>query len=205
MTSENIFGPEDLLPLDFPEARLMTYGYDSHISHFFNGPANQNNIMTYGEDLINRLAGKCSETNGRRIIFVVHSLGGIVLKEALRRSQAAMDQGSDLQDIYESTFAIMFFGTPHRGSDYSNICLTAAKVARATGFNVNKQLLHTLFIGSDHLRLLREKFSSMLESRHWMIDSSPEAYGFKNMVGTHDKVMSSSSGSDASTTNDGAD
>ena len=166
MKPRDIFWPEDLLPIDFPDARVMTYGYDSHISRFFGGPANQNNIMSHGENLLHRLVGRRSITNGRRIIFVVHSLGGIVLKEALRRSRGAVDQNSDLQDTYDSTFAIIFFGTPHRGSDYSNIGLTAANAARAAGLNVIKQLLHNLSISNEYLRMLREEFSRMLESRH---------------------------------------
>ncbi|MCJ1377301.1 hypothetical protein MMC17_000395 [Xylographa soralifera] len=185
---KDTFWPEDLLSVDLPEARVMTYGYDSHVSRFFNGPANQNNIMTHGEDLLHRLAGKRSSTYGRRIIFIVHSLGGIVLKEALRRSRGAMDQDSDLQDIYDSTFAIIFFGTPHRGSDYLNIGLTAANAARAAGLDVNRQVLRTLAPSNDYLRLLREEFSTMLESRHWLVDSFQEAYGFRNIVGLHGKV-----------------
>ncbi|MCJ1396598.1 hypothetical protein MMC18_009489, partial [Xylographa bjoerkii] len=186
-TKEDVFWPEDLLSVNFPSARVMTYGYDSHISHFFNGPANQNNIMTHGEDLLHRLAGKRSDTYGRRIIFIVHSLGGIVLKEALRRSRGAMDQEVDLKDIYNSTFVVIFFGTPHRGSDYSNIGLAAVNAARAAGFDVNKQLLRTLAIDSEYLRLLREEFSKMLESRRWPVVSFQEAHGLKNIAGLHDK------------------
>ncbi|KAF8243556.1 hypothetical protein K440DRAFT_668537, partial [Wilcoxina mikolae CBS 423.85] len=76
-----VYWPEDLLCTDFPNARVLTYGYDSHVSRFFSGPANKNNIYQHGRDLLNSLEAIRRENPNRPIIFVVHSLGGIILKE----------------------------------------------------------------------------------------------------------------------------
>jgi hypothetical protein len=50
----------------------------------------------------------------RPLIFVCHGLGGIIVKSALVHSASRTShQTSHLNSIYVSTFAILFFGTPH--------------------------------------------------------------------------------------------
>ncbi|PVH74731.1 hypothetical protein DL98DRAFT_658590 [Cadophora sp. DSE1049] len=50
----------------------------------------------------------------RPMIFICHSLGGIVLKKALIIANEKADRYSS---ISRDTFGVMFMGTPHRGSD----------------------------------------------------------------------------------------
>jgi hypothetical protein len=50
----------------------------------------------------------------RPIIFICHSLGGIVLKKALI---VAHQKAERYSSISRDTFGVMFMGTPHRGSD----------------------------------------------------------------------------------------
>lgn len=58
-------------------------------------------------------------TSTRPIIFICHGLGGIVVKSALIHSASRTSQfTSHLNAIYVSTFAILFFGTPH---DYIDV------------------------------------------------------------------------------------
>ena len=50
----------------------------------------------------------------RPLIFVCHGLGGIIVKSALIHSASRTShQTSHLNSIYVSTFAVLFFGTPH--------------------------------------------------------------------------------------------
>lgn len=74
------FWPRDLLAKDFPKARIFTYGYDSSVSHFFEGAANVSNIRDHARDLLQRLSGERCDCETRRLIFVAHSLGGLVVK-----------------------------------------------------------------------------------------------------------------------------
>lgn len=66
----------------------------------------------------------------RPIIFVCHSLGGLVVKRALLYCRSVTNEKLEtLRSIYVSTYGILFLGTPHNGSDLAkwghllqNIC-----------------------------------------------------------------------------------
>lgn len=52
---KDIYWPLDLLPEDCPDARILTWGYDSQVSHFFGGPTNQSNIPAHARNLLHGL------------------------------------------------------------------------------------------------------------------------------------------------------
>ena len=74
-----VFWPADLLPDDCPNARILMYGYDTKITKYMAGAANKNSIFSYSKDLLFAICRK--RTLDRPLIFVAHSLGGIVVKE----------------------------------------------------------------------------------------------------------------------------
>lgn len=86
---DGIFWPADLLPDSHQNVRVLTYGYDSNVSHYFQGPANKLNLSQLGEGLLNRMVGERSRSkaSGRPIVFVAHSLGGLLVKEAIIESK----------------------------------------------------------------------------------------------------------------------
>ncbi|PMD42291.1 hypothetical protein L207DRAFT_485775 [Hyaloscypha variabilis F] len=106
---------ESILPDHIPYARIMTFGYNSRIA--FSSSAAQ--LEDKSIELINRLSMKRSSVeNGstRPIVFVCHSLGGILVKKALI---LAHEHSSDenYRNIVDNTKGIAFLGVPHRGSD----------------------------------------------------------------------------------------
>lgn len=115
-THENgIMWLESILPDKIPYARVMTFGYNSTVA--FSSSAAK--LEDKSIDLINRLSMKRSSVeNGstRPIVFVCHSLGGIIVKKALI---LAHERSSDMhyRNILDNTKAIAFLGVPHRGAD----------------------------------------------------------------------------------------
>lgn len=106
---------ESILPDKIPFARIMTFGYNSTIA--FSSSAAK--LEDKSVELINRLSMKRSSVeNGstRPIVFVCHSLGGILVKKALI---LAYERSSDThyRNILDNTKAIAFLGVPHRGAD----------------------------------------------------------------------------------------
>ncbi|OCL01786.1 hypothetical protein AOQ84DRAFT_206150 [Glonium stellatum] len=119
-----------LLPEHIPDARVLTYGYDArtrsseHLTH--------QTLYGHSESLISALSlhRRKTKTERRPIIFLAHSLGGIVVKSALIHSNmAGISHNEHLKAIKLSTYGIMFFGTPHQGTDSASWGKVLANVA----------------------------------------------------------------------------
>ena len=122
-------------------------------------------------------------------MFIAHSLGGIVVKEALRRSRGFETHHGHLRQVYESTAAILFFSTPHGGADPRGLLeLIAEKVVKAAGFTVNEQIVSTLLPTSERLRELRDEFAPMARQEKWVIYSFQEQYGVQILNGKKVKL-----------------
>ncbi|KAK7961899.1 uncharacterized protein PG986_002724 [Apiospora aurea] len=121
------YWPKDLLPVDLPRASILTWGYDSMVTKGFKS-ADKSSLFTHAKNFLFAL-GRAAVPS-RPIIFIAHSLGGIMVKEMLAHSDAS--ENDKHQDIIASTIAILFFGTPHRGSrdlaGYGEVARKAASV-----------------------------------------------------------------------------
>ena len=47
-----LFWPADILPRDFNDLRIMTYGYDSKVTRAFRGPTSKNGIFEHGQSFL---------------------------------------------------------------------------------------------------------------------------------------------------------
>ncbi|KAL8751221.1 MAG: hypothetical protein Q9184_006133 [Pyrenodesmia sp. 2 TL-2023] len=122
-TSEtsNIFWPAQILPpiLEDENARVLVYGYDADVTSFTGGTS-KDKIHNHAEQLVQVLQGnrRIRKATERPIIWVTHSLGGLVVKRALIHSNDIKGAKTEhLRSIYVSTYGILFLGTPHHGSD----------------------------------------------------------------------------------------
>jgi hypothetical protein len=88
--AQGVFWPRDLLKEDFPMARIMTFGYNTNITQGYEA-ANQGNIFSHARNLLYGLEAKRRQAPNRALVFIAHSLGGILVKEVLRRSEADPD------------------------------------------------------------------------------------------------------------------
>ncbi|KAI0547904.1 hypothetical protein F4679DRAFT_552524 [Xylaria curta] len=186
------YWPQDLLPLTVKDARILTYEYDTHIRHVFDGQISQNSVYDISWDFLMAIEAQRKEYVSRPIIFIAHSLGGIVAKEMLRRSDGCHDSRQFLRSIAESTRGIIFFGTPHGGADPRGFLLRIAERAvKAAGFSVNEKIVSTLLPSSERLRELRDDFGPLAMRYHWIIHSFQEQYGVAILGGK--KVVDDSS------------
>ena len=115
------FWPGQLLPpvLEEEKARVLVYGYDADVTSFTDG-ASKDKIHNHAEHLVAELAAnrRIRKATERPIIFVAHSLGGLVVKRALIHSSEIRGQKTEhLRSIWVSAYGILFLGTPHKGSE----------------------------------------------------------------------------------------
>ena len=147
------FWPQALLPYSIPSARILLFAYNSSIL------VNASNAPVHGHanTLLNRLYNKRREENEkhRPIVFIAHSLGGLLVKQALVEAK--------LNPLYTciktSTYGLVFFATPHSGGNGASVAESAAKFCSALTGQPKNSLLKTLEkasllneISKDHFR-----------------------------------------------------
>jgi len=110
--------PSALLGRDIKDARILSFGYDADIINIWK-PASNSRLSNHAEHLVRSLerVRRDSHTENRRIIFVSHSLGGLVTKCALNHSRNAEEH---LRQVERHTIGVMFLGVPHCGADLAS-------------------------------------------------------------------------------------
>lgn len=191
---ECCFWPSDILPTHFPACRILTYGYDSHISHFFTGSSNQTSIGGHARSLLNDLEALRQAEPRRPVVFIAHSLGGLLLKEALRQAwQSDEDEDAGIYGIYESTTATIFLGTPHRGSDLAEWGLMLRRAVKAVRFDTSDVLLKDLRVESTMLDTINDSFARIHEKRKFQIFSFREGKALSILFLKKGKVVKDAS------------
>ncbi|KAK4442424.1 hypothetical protein QBC34DRAFT_25439 [Podospora aff. communis PSN243] len=184
-----VYWPKDLLPLECPRARILAWGYDTVVTKRMAAPSNKNSVLSHAKDLLFSLSR--DRPMNRPIIFVAHSLGGIVTKEMLARSEAAGDLIH--RNIVQSTAAIIFLGTPHRGSQQmAGIGETVRRIASTVlKMDTSPAALNALGLKTTDLERCQESFSQLWRDYDFKVKTFQEGLG---LTGVHigplsDKVV----------------
>lgn len=151
----------DQLASDFPSVKVLSYGYNTTLQ---NSESSQSI-----DDLARAFIGLLStiglaEYSAKPLIFLAHSLGGLVLKTALRYL-ARGDEAE--QQILGNLRLIVFFGVPHRGMHIRHL-------QTIVNGRPNQSLVSMLSTNSDFLPLLEDVFSGILTHRHIRLISAYE-------------------------------
>ncbi|KAJ5253144.1 hypothetical protein N7489_003554 [Penicillium chrysogenum] len=153
--------PKTLLPSILPTARVLTFGYDACVVDW-RGLVSQNFIGNHAWNLLTSLAlyrGN-DDTNERPVIFVCHSLGGLVCKDALFQSRQRSEQ--HLHRILDCTRGIIFLGTPHHGA---GLAKWAEVVSRSIGLlkQTNSKIVDVLKHDSEVLARIQDGFHAIVK------------------------------------------
>ncbi|KAL8671569.1 MAG: hypothetical protein Q9168_003931 [Polycauliona sp. 1 TL-2023] len=156
-----LFWPQQWLPLEpgFEQARILSFGYNAHFASA--GRENMLDIADFAKDLLFGMkyglnensealeVGKCP------VIFVVHSMGGLVVKKA-----HILGQGDDQYMKYvKATSAILFLSTPHRGTNFAELL---NKILTVSLFNHSpKHYIAELRQNSPALQDINEQFRNI--------------------------------------------
>ncbi|KAG8529051.1 uncharacterized protein KY384_005686 [Bacidia gigantensis] len=200
--ADKVVWPRDLLPVELPNVRVMSYGYDAcmsvvrynvaeiklwaaNVMNFFSN-ASQSSIFQHSINLLEDLQRKRRMTeevsqrvlwlllrrntsdNGfqrdRPIIFVGHSLGGLVIKDALIKSNKNRANGRNPRTaaISGKTYGIVFLGTPHRGGNHTAWAKIATNLATMVLKDHNTKIIDALTRGSEILERLQDSFCGIV-------------------------------------------
>ncbi|KAI0392840.1 hypothetical protein F5Y17DRAFT_459498 [Xylariaceae sp. FL0594] len=140
-TKNSVFWPRDLLPKEIPEFRVFLFGYDSSVAGLT--PTQVTNT-----------------SENRPIIFIAHSLGGLVAAQVLVLGDQK-DEDSSIGSVTQNLRGLIFLGTPFRGSR-----------AASLGENVRRILQLIPVTQKDTLKLL-EPESHLLRQLPGCGDAAP--------------------------------
>ncbi|KFZ19943.1 hypothetical protein V501_00395 [Pseudogymnoascus sp. VKM F-4519 (FW-2642)] len=150
--------PKDDLPKRLPNARISLYVYDP--SAVYGG--SQATFADKANELLETIRCDREDWEGRPLILMGHSLGGILIEQALINAR----QNETYQHIYDATACLAFFGTPHEGGSGGMVTAgkTAANVALWLGFQKGDNIIETLDKGSMFTDIHKDHFRQQFES-----------------------------------------
>jgi protein SERAC1 len=110
------------LSQDYRNIGILSFGYEAKPSGW------KGSAMPLFDQAGNLLEWMESKGIGQKpIIFITHSLGGLLVKKMLNTAQTCKKQ-----NIIEQTKGIVFLSTPHTGSHLANLISNISTIARTT-------------------------------------------------------------------------
>ena len=143
--TKGVYWPIDLLPKDIPNARILSYGYNADVAKLFGNVGHgtlRDHAATFVTELGSFRACESEQDRNRKIVLVVHSLGGLVAQKALCISAEENNEHRKLLD--KCTIGICFLGTPHAGSKLADYAVVITRILELLQVNVNRHPLHVL-------------------------------------------------------------
>ncbi|KAI0601118.1 hypothetical protein F4775DRAFT_607246 [Biscogniauxia sp. FL1348] len=144
----------DCLPDTFPGIRAIIYGYDTTLHNSNSFKSIKDIALTFAESL-----ESCSWhlPSGKPLVFVAHSLGGIISKEAFTLLARREDTGKVILDRIKGG---IFFGVPSSGMVTSHL---HAMVKGQPNIGILEELSTQK---ADYLQRLDDQFSGLISTRN---------------------------------------
>lgn len=159
----------DLLPKYMPNARVLSWGYNANVLSLKGRSTSSDRVLQHAQTLVADLqADRALEgAESRPIIFLCHSLGGIIVKRALAYSTSrTSSKVAHLHSIYTCTYGILFFGTPHLGSRKAHLASSLQKLASISlprkTLETDSALLRALEEDSEVLQNISDQFAPLM-------------------------------------------
>ncbi|EHK22131.1 uncharacterized protein TRIVIDRAFT_150386 [Trichoderma virens Gv29-8] len=138
----------DSLPRDLPGVRTIIYGYDTALINSTSFQTIQDISLT----LIHQLkANGWASPGSKNLVFLAHSLGGVILKEAL---VSMAGSGEREKYVLSLTKGAIFFGVPSHGMHISHFLAMV-------GSQPNQDLIRDLSSDSTYLMNLDKRFEGI--------------------------------------------
>ena len=100
-------------------------------------------------------------------MFVCHGLGGILVKKALAYSSTRTSKHVEhLYSIFASTYAVLFFGTPHHGTEKGSWLMHGNGRSDASQPWKESQLLAAIDKDSETLQAINDQFTHLMSQFH---------------------------------------
>ncbi|UZP35142.1 hypothetical protein NXS19_002958 [Fusarium pseudograminearum] len=159
--TNNVFWLQDLLPVEIPCARIFSYSHDSR-TRGSETPLDWD-ISDHATALLTTLSTERRLTQTERIpiLFIGHSLGGIILKAALLKAELArVGHLEHFKAIKLSTYAVVFLGTPHQGGEGIPLVEVLRRISSVVN-HTNTKILKKMERNSEWLQNLQSDYNAI--------------------------------------------
>ncbi|KAI0459832.1 hypothetical protein F5B21DRAFT_454360 [Xylaria acuta] len=137
---------------DFPKSRVLLYKYQSAWTGALKVKQFMANIAMAMLTSLQSVREKCQR---RPIVFIGHSMGGLVIAKAITIADQRRDK---FPIMFEAIAAATFFGTPFGGAPAASAAAMYAHVAEKIGLATSSKLLDLMKEGDEGLRELKHEF-----------------------------------------------
>lgn len=158
----------DAVPKDIPGIRTITYGYDTHLKDSKSFKSIYDIALTFAQRLT------AVWLPSKPIVFIAHSLGGIILKQAL--VILARSSGQDLP--ISRMKGLLLFGVPNGG-------MATEELIAMVDEDPTKELVSNLSPGSQYLETLDSYFNSLQYTRKFHVMSFYETKTTNTIIVSH--------------------
>lgn len=166
--------PKDWLAYECPHLRLVSVDYDTYVSEWgAKCPVekNKHTLQERGAETLQKLIA--AGVGERPIIWVAHSMGGLLVKQMLVEAKKSSDPR--VRAMAEKTSGIVFYSVPHRGVSMANMRPSVEIILQPS---IEVQQLRQ---DSPQLLKLHEQFKSFVEKQNVAVLSFAET--LKSKVG----------------------
>jgi len=155
--------PSMMLKDSIPDLRILSFGYDADVVNWWSQTAT-NTISNHAENMLGaavRLRER-TQSEDRKIIFVAHSLGGLVAEKTLALSKHSPFE--NMRQIERHTIGIIFLGTPHFGADAAKWATYGSHLISIVR-RANVKIVEVLRPDSEVLASIQKEFQGVLRQR----------------------------------------
>lgn len=149
---------------DFPDINVYSAGYSSSLLASLTKGAGAS-LSDRATILLDRLATR--PTAGRPLVFITHSLGGLIVKMMMRKAEVASTMRK--KNISQQTLGVVFIATPHAGAQVANAANAIARLATSKS-------VKELGYANDNLVELSTWFSGWANARELPVEAYYEVF-----------------------------
>ena len=163
------FWPQEL-GNELPHCGVWSLGYEAGMVPWFgaDGLPIEDRAVNLGHKLTTRNLGD------RPIVFIAHSMGGLMVKEIVVQSLTAGDPA--LSTLVSRIAGIVFCGTPHRGSQVALMARRLSAVLRT------QQHIRDMAAGERHLDRMHSRFVEWHRKAQPLTEAYTEGLGMKRCL-----------------------
>lgn len=180
-TGDNCW-PTTWLAGKFPNARILSLSYD--VNALQSATHGWRDSYSLGEKLVQEmvLPGVGIGQSGCPVVFVCHSLGGLIAKQIIVSGHKMSSRDGRIHQLLCNVEAFIFYATPHRGSKLANLAKSIPSLSRGPLMDYLEHLNNYTGRLNDEFEYANQEVSSQTWKFYGVGETHATKYGPFNRI-----------------------